>query len=94
MRTRERAGAFEPSASGWDQRFEAAFLASVVNIIANWCGDRMLSAEAVRAGKRRYLVALCLLLTAAGLLIPIAQSLTAVVAIGSHVAGSILPEDV
>ncbi|MGA7862544.1 MAG: MFS transporter, partial [Stellaceae bacterium] len=49
-------------------------------------GDRLLSAEAVRAGKRRYLVALCLLLTAAGLLIPVAQSLTAVVVLVSIAA--------
>jgi ACS family glucarate transporter-like MFS transporter len=34
------------------------FAASVVNIIANWSGDRLLSAEGVRSGKRRYLVAL------------------------------------
>jgi ACS family glucarate transporter-like MFS transporter len=60
--------------------------ASVVNIIANWCGDRLLSAEAVRAGKRRFLVALCLLLTSAGLLIPVAQSLTAVVVLISIAA--------
>ena len=62
------------------------FAASVVNIIANWCGDRLLSAESVRAGKRRYLVALCLLLTAAGLLIPVAQSLTAVIVLVSIAA--------
>ena len=60
--------------------------ASIVNIIANWCGDRLLSAEAVRSGKRRFLVALCLLLTAAGLLIPFAQSLTAVVVLVSIAA--------
>jgi dipeptide/tripeptide permease len=62
------------------------FAASVVNIIANWCGDRLLSAQAVRAGKRRYLVALCLVLTAAGLLIPIVQSLTAVIVLVSIAA--------
>jgi len=60
--------------------------ASVVNVIANWCGDRLLSAEAVRAGKRRYLVAVCLLLTAAGLIIPFAQSLAAVVVLVSIAA--------
>jgi MFS family permease len=57
------------------------FVASAVNILANWVGDRMLSADAVRAGKRRYLVALCLLLTAAGLVIPFVHSLAAVVAL-------------
>src|SRR5207237_5875932 len=55
------------------------FAASVVNIIANWSGDRLLSAEGVRSGKRRYLVALSLLLTAAGLVIPYVESLAAVV---------------
>jgi MFS family permease len=54
-------------------------VASVVNIVANWAGDRLLSAEAVRAGTRRYLVALCLVLTAAGLAIPLVQSLAAVI---------------
>jgi MFS family permease len=55
------------------------FIATAVNVIANWAGDRLLSVEAVRAGLRRYLVALCLLLTAAGMLIPYVESLTAVV---------------
>jgi MFS family permease len=43
-------------------------------------------AEGVRSGKRRYLVALCLLLTATGLAIPFAQSLTAVVILVSIAA--------
>ena len=60
--------------------------ASVVNIVANWAGDRLLSPHGVRSGKRRYLVALCLLLTAAGLAIPFAQSLTAVVILVSVAA--------
>ncbi len=55
--------------------------AAVVCIIANWFGDRLLSAEAVRAGKRRYLVALCLLLTAVGLAIPFVQPLAGVIAL-------------
>jgi ACS family glucarate transporter-like MFS transporter len=59
------------------------FVASIVNVIANWVGDRALSAEGVRDGKRRYLVALCLLLTAAGLAIPYVESLTAVVVLVS-----------
>jgi MFS family permease len=54
-------------------------VASVVNIIANWIGDRVLSVDAVHAGKRRYLVAICLVLTASGLLIPYVQSLTAMI---------------
>jgi cyanate permease len=55
------------------------FIATAVNIIVNWLGDRMLSARAVRSGLRRYLVALCLFLTAAGLIIPYVESLTAVI---------------
>jgi ACS family glucarate transporter-like MFS transporter len=55
------------------------FVATAVNIIINWAGDRLLSEHAVRGGLRRYLVALCLLLTAAGLVIPFVQSLTAIV---------------
>jgi MFS family permease len=55
------------------------FIATAVNIVANWAGDRLLSVAAVRSGLRRYLVALCLLLTAAGLLIPFVKSLAAVI---------------
>lgn len=55
------------------------FVATAVNVIANWAGDRLLSVQAVRAGLRRYLVALCLLLTAAGMLIPYVESLAAIV---------------
>jgi ACS family glucarate transporter-like MFS transporter len=57
------------------------FTSAVVSILANWVGDRMLTAEAVRAGNRRYLVALCLLLTAAGLAIPFVESLAAIIAL-------------
>jgi ACS family glucarate transporter-like MFS transporter len=56
-------------------------VSTVVGIVANWVGDRLLTAEAVRGGKRRYLVALSLLFTAAGLLIPFVQSLAAVIAL-------------
>ncbi len=52
--------------------------AALVCIVANWFGDRLLSADAMRAGKRRYLVALCLLLTAVGLAIPFVQPLAGV----------------
>jgi ACS family glucarate transporter-like MFS transporter len=55
------------------------FIATAVNVVANWLGDRMLSAAALRNGLRRYLVALSLLLTAAGLLIPYVESLPAIV---------------
>jgi ACS family glucarate transporter-like MFS transporter len=57
------------------------FVASVVNILANWFGDRLMNAEHVRAGKRRYLVGLCLLLTAVGLAIPLVASLGGVIAL-------------
>ena len=52
--------------------------ASAVNIAANWAGDRLLTVDAVRRGNRRYLVALCLLLTAVGLAIPFVESLAGV----------------
>jgi hypothetical protein len=55
------------------------FIAAAVNIVANWAGDRLLSVAGVRSGLRRYLVALCLILTAAGLLIPFVESLAAVI---------------
>jgi MFS family permease len=55
------------------------FIATGVNVVANWAGDRLLSADAVRRGLRRYLVALCLFLTAAGMLIPYVDSLTAII---------------
>ncbi len=54
-------------------------IATALNIVVNWVGDRLLSAESVRGGLRRYLVALCLLLTAAGMLIPYVESLTAII---------------
>jgi MFS family permease len=56
-------------------------VAAVVNIAANWAGDKMMTADAVRRGDRRYLVALCLLLTSVGLAIPLVQSLAAVLAL-------------
>jgi MFS family permease len=55
------------------------FVAAIVNVIVNWFGDRMFSVAALRRGARRYVVALCLLLTAAGLLIPYVGSLAAVI---------------
>lgn len=55
------------------------FIATALNIIANWVGDVFLSAESVRNGLRRYLVAVCLFLTAAGLVIPFVQSLTVII---------------
>lgn len=54
-------------------------VAAIVNVIANWFGDRLFSVDSLRRGTRRYLVALCLVLTGAGLLIPYVTSLAAVV---------------
>lgn len=55
------------------------FVAAIVNVVVNWFGDRLFSIASLRRGARRYVVALCLLLTAAGLLIPYVDSLAAVV---------------
>ena len=54
-------------------------ISTVVGVVANWAGDRVLTAEAVRGGNRRYLVALSLLFMTAGLAIPFVQSLAAVI---------------
>jgi MFS family permease len=54
-------------------------ISTVVGVVANWAGDRVLTAEAVRGGNRRYLVVLSLLFMAAGLAIPFVQSLAAVI---------------
>jgi MFS family permease len=61
------------------------FIATGLNVVANWAGDRLLSAEAVRNGQRRYLVALCLLLTSVGLLIPYVESLPVIIVLISIV---------
>ena len=54
-------------------------ISTVVGVVANWAGDKLLTAEAVRGGSRRYLVVISLLFMAAGLAIPFAQSLAAVI---------------
>jgi ACS family glucarate transporter-like MFS transporter len=59
------------------------FIATVVNVVVNWLGDVLMSADAVRSGSRRYLVALCLFLTASGLIIPYVESLTAIIVLVS-----------
>jgi hypothetical protein len=41
-------------------------ISTVVGVVANWAGDRVLTAETVRGGNRRYLVALSLLFMTAG----------------------------
>ena len=56
-------------------------ISTVVGVVANWAGDRVLTAEAVHSGSRRYLVVLSLLFTAVGLGIPFVQSLAAVIAL-------------
>jgi MFS family permease len=63
-------------------------VAMVVGVVANWAGDRLLNAEAVRGGNRRYLVALSLLFMATGLAIPFAQSLAAVIILITIVVSS------
>jgi MFS family permease len=54
-------------------------ISTVVGVVANWAGDRVLTADAVRSGNRRYLVSLSLLFMAAGLAIPFVESLAAVI---------------
>jgi MFS family permease len=54
-------------------------ISTVVGVVANWAGDRVLTTEAVRGGSRRYLVVLSLLFMAAGIAIPFVQSLAAVI---------------
>ncbi len=48
-------------------------------VLTNWIGDAILTAETVRSGRRRIVVAACLVLTAAGIAIPYVQSLSLVV---------------
>ncbi len=52
---------------------------AVIMIATNWIGDRLLSHGALRSGRRRMVAMLSLILTAAGMLIPLAQSLWLVV---------------
>jgi MFS family permease len=54
------------------------FAATVLNVVINWIGDKALSPSAVHAGKRRYLLGICLIATAAGLFVPYVESLTMV----------------
>jgi MFS family permease len=54
-------------------------ISTAVGVVANWAGDRVLTAEAVHRGSRRYLVALSLFFVAAGLGIPFVHSLAAVI---------------
>jgi MFS family permease len=52
---------------------------AVVIVVVNWIGDRVLSPDAVRAGKRRGVVVVCMILTAGGMAIPYVDSLSVVV---------------
>ena len=54
-------------------------IASLANILANWIFDKGMSVEAVHSGKRRYLVAICLAMTASGILIPFVSSLPVII---------------
>ena len=55
------------------------FVATAADIVVDWLGDRLMSVHAMRSGLRRYLVALCLFLTATGLVIPYVRSLTVII---------------
>jgi MFS family permease len=61
------------------------FVAAALNVVVNGIADKLLSPEAIRGGKRRYLIILCLLLTAVGLAIPYVESLTIVIGLISIV---------
>jgi MFS family permease len=52
---------------------------ALVIVLMNWAGDKILTVETIRTGRRRVVVATCLVLTAAGMAIPYAQSLALVV---------------
>jgi len=54
---------------------------AVVIVIVNWIGDCILTPDAVRAGKRRGVVVVCLILAAGGMAIPYVGSIGAVVAL-------------
>jgi ACS family glucarate transporter-like MFS transporter len=54
-------------------------IASGANIAANWIFDKAMSIDAVHGGKRRYLVAICLAMTASGILIPFVESLPLII---------------
>ncbi len=50
-------------------------------VLTNWVGDAILTADTVRSGRRRIVVAACLVLAAAGMAIPFVQSLSLVVVV-------------
>jgi MFS family permease len=52
---------------------------AVLIVLTNWIGDAILTADTVRSGRRRIVVAACLVLAAAGMAIPYVQSLWLVV---------------
>jgi MFS family permease len=56
-------------------------MGALVIVVTNWMGDAILTAETVRRGRRRIVVATCLALTAGGMAIPYVQCLTLVVAL-------------
>lgn len=55
------------------------FAAAIIGIVANWIGDRLLTPGTMRSGRRRLLAVISLILTAGGMLIPLAHSLALVV---------------
>jgi cyanate permease len=54
-------------------------IASGASIAANWIFDKAMSIDSVHSGKRRYLVAICLAMTASGILIPFVESLPLII---------------
>lgn len=65
-------------ASGWFT--SVPFLAgAIVIVVVNKIGDALLTPQTLLSGKRRRLLAVCLILTAGGMLIPYVQSLTLIV---------------
>lgn len=55
------------------------FIGAAVIILANWIGDKILTAETMRDGARRIVVVTCLALCALGMAIPFVDSLTLVI---------------
>jgi cyanate permease len=68
--------------SGW---LTAApfFIGAMLVMSVNWLGDRILTANARRRGKRRIVIILSLLMTAGGMAIPYAEPLWLVVALAT-----------
>lgn len=55
------------------------FVGAIAIIVTNWIGDAILTPSTMQSGRRRIVVAVCLVLAAAGMAIPYVQSLWLVV---------------